>query len=106
MRRVFINVLCNAFIHNGNNINVVVRCYVKDNVTVEIIDDGKGMSEDELEKIFNRYYRGKASTEVDGSGLGLSIALEIVKAHQGEISAISEVGKGTKFTIQLKKYNM
>ena len=106
MRRVFVNVLCNAFIHNGNDINVIVRCFVKDNVIVEIEDDGKGMSEDELEKIFTRYYRGKASTEVDGSGLGLSIALEIVKAHQGEIAVMSEVGKGTKFTIQLKKCNI
>ena len=106
MRRVFVNVLCNAFIHNGNDVNVLIRCFVKDNVIVEIEDDGKGMSEEELEKIFTRYYRGKASTEVDGSGLGLSIALEIVKAHQGEIAVMSEVGKGTKFTIQLEKYNI
>lgn len=106
MRRVFVNILCNAFIHNGNDINVLIRCFVKDNVIVEIEDDGKGMSEDELEKIFTRYYRGKASTEIDGSGLGLSIALEIVKAHQGKIAVMSEVGKGTKFTIQLEKCNI
>ena len=104
LRRVFINIICNAFIHNDSDVQLSINCkQTQENVRVEIIDDGKGMDQEEQEKIFSRYYRGKASTEIDGSGLGLAIAYEIIKAHRGNIEVESEKNKGTKFTISLNK---
>lgn len=103
IRRVFTNIICNAFVHNGNEVKVLVECYEKDDVIVEISDNGKGMTKDELENIFSRYYRGKASTEIDGSGLGMAISYEIVKAHNGRIEIESAKEQGTKFVINLKK---
>ena len=103
IRRVFTNIICNAFIHNGDEVKVLVECYEKDDVIVEISDNGKGMTKEELENIFSRYYRGKASTEIDGSGLGMAISYEIVKAHNGRIEIESAKEQGTKFVINLKK---
>lgn len=103
LRRVFMNIICNAFIHNTKEIQVLIRCYEKDDVIIEIGDNGKGINKEELEKIFSRYYRGKASTEIDGSGLGMAISYEIVKAHNGKIEVESENNNGTKFIVYLKK---
>lgn len=101
MRRVFVNIICNAFIHNNRDVQLCVDCYERDGVIIEISDNGKGMCKEELENIFSRYYRGKASTQVDGSGLGMAISYEIIKAHNGKIDVKSEVNRGTKFVIYL-----
>jgi signal transduction histidine kinase len=104
LRRVFLNIICNAFIHNRDDVQVLICCYEKkNNAIIEISDNGKGMSQEDLENIFSRYYRGRASTEIDGSGLGMAIAYEIVKAHQGKIEIKSTQGQGTTFCIYLRK---
>lgn len=70
---------------------------------VEIGDDGIGMSEEDLELAFERFYRGERAREFapSGSGLGLPLAKAIVEAHQGKISISSTEGAGTKVTISL-----
>lgn len=64
------------------------------------MDNGKGIAEEDMKKIFNRYYRGTDTTK-EGSGLGLAIANDIVKAHNGKINVESRFEKGTIFTIVL-----
>ena len=54
------------------------------------------MSPEDLEHVFERFYRSSASAEIPGTGLGLAIAKEIMQAHGGEISITSEITKGTK----------
>ncbi len=69
-----------------------------------VMDTGIGIAPEDLDKVFERFYRvDKArSREMGGNGLGLAIAWEIVKLHDGKISVASKLGEGTKFTVELR----
>lgn len=69
-----------------------------------VMDSGIGIAAEDLDKVFERFYRvDKArSREMGGNGLGLAIASEIIKIHDGKISVASKLGEGTKFTVELK----
>lgn len=101
MRRCFVNIICNAIVHNSYQVDIVIGCKKSDKVIVKIADNGCGMSKVEQENIFNRYYRGKNSKNTNGSGLGLAIAKEVVIAHGGNIRVESEEGKGSTFIISI-----
>jgi signal transduction histidine kinase len=64
---------------------------------IDVIDTGKGIPPDAVDKIFNAYYTSKKG----GTGLGLAMAQRIVKEHGGQISVKSEMGKGSDFTLRL-----
>ena len=66
-----------------------------------VMDSGIGIAAEDLDKVFERFYRvDKArSREMGGNGLGLAIASEIIKLHDGKISVASKLGEGTKFTV-------
>jgi signal transduction histidine kinase len=72
-------------------------------MALEVRDGGAGLDEDEISRIFERFYRGRAarSTSVKGTGLGLSIAETVVKAHEGRIEVETAPGEGSRFTILL-----
>jgi signal transduction histidine kinase len=73
-------------------------------VVVSVEDKGSGISEQEQRKIFERFYRGKDQRErIPGTGMGLSIAREIVRAHHGRIWVESEPGKGAKFSFSVPR---
>jgi signal transduction histidine kinase len=74
-------------------------------VIISVSDTGMGISRDDIDKIFDRYYRVSCSEKsaVSGTGLGLSIVKDIVRMHKGDISVESESNKGTKFTVTLPK---
>ena len=71
----------------------------KSRVIIKIRDDGKGIEEKELNKIFDPFYSTKPVGE--GTGLGLSISYGIVEKHNGLILVESEAGKGTTFTVKI-----
>ena len=69
----------------------------------QVVDTGFGMTGEDLEKIFTRFYRVKDSNtrQIQGTGLGLAIVRSIIESHHGKITVASEVGKGTTFTVLL-----
>jgi signal transduction histidine kinase len=76
----------------------------KDNhILIAVVDTGIGISKDELRKIFTKFYQAYTGEDRnnEGTGLGLFISKEIVKKHNGDIWAESEIGKGSRFIIQL-----
>ena len=68
---------------------------------IEVIDRGVGIPEEELERVFAKFYRVRAANGTSGTGLGLSISKGIVEAHNGRIRAERELGGGTKIILAL-----
>lgn len=100
------NLCDNAIKYNKDNgsINVTINGNV-DNVELSVEDTGIGIPKEELDRVFERFYRvdKSHSKEIGGTGLGLSIVKHGVLYHNGEIKITSEIDKGTKITIKLKK---
>ena len=100
INRVITNLLDNAVKYTGPEGTINVKLLDMDkNVLVQVRDTGIGIPEDQLQYVFDTFYR--ASSEGKGSGLGLSIARTIVEAHKGEIWAESTQGKGSTFSFTL-----
>jgi two-component system, OmpR family, sensor histidine kinase BaeS len=70
---------------------------------LKLTDSGPGMSAEELTHIFDRFWRGKLATDTPGSGIGLAVVAELVRAHGGTIETDSEPGRGTTFVISLPR---
>ncbi len=105
IRHVFANLLSNAFRFTGPGGSVTIRAELEqDRVAFFVEDTGKGIPEEELEHLFEQFYRAPGQDEKSGVGLGLAIAKEIVRAHGGDVGAESVVGKGStfRFTLPLK----
>lgn len=97
IKRVFVNLIMNSFIHNDSNVNIHINIKqsLHKNVTITISDNGKGVASSELNYIFKRYYRGTSTkNKIEGSGLGMAIAHDVIKAHKAEIEAKSKLSQG------------
>ncbi|WP_077603500.1 sensor histidine kinase [Oceanobacillus sojae] len=103
--RMIDNLVYNAWKHNSPETAVkieTVELEEERGLEIRIIDNGTGMDEETQKHLFTRYYRGTNTEERnEGTGLGMSIALQIAKLHQGEISVQSEKDKGTIVTAVL-----
>lgn len=99
LKRCFLNIMYNAFVHNKAGITLNIRIQKSGHIVLTFTDDGIGMSQEEASRIFERYYRGTNSQKTKGSGLGLAIAREVVVVHGGSISVETELNKGTSFII-------
>ena len=104
IERVILNILTNSikYTEEGGTIKIYVG-FVYNDAYIKIIDNGIGIPEKDLERIFERFYRvDKARTrKMGGTGLGLSIAKEILDKNSGRIDIKSEVGKGTEVVITI-----
>jgi len=106
IQRVFVNLIDNAIKYGKEGGEVVVRTYDMDQkVLVEVADNGNGIPQNHLNKIFDRFYRVDKSRDRDkgGSGLGLSIVKHIIEAHDQVINVRSTLGEGTTFSFTLDK---
>ena len=104
LKTVVSNLVGNAFkfTPKGGRVSVTVR-NVGGLVTVEVSDSGIGISDEDLEFVFNRFYRGTHAqrSEVQGAGLGLAIVQGVVQRHGGTVDITSTVGAGTTVTVVL-----
>jgi two-component system, OmpR family, phosphate regulon sensor histidine kinase PhoR len=101
------NILDNAIRYNRQNGKVFVRALEEGGlVKIEVEDTGDGIRNEDMERVFERFYRvdQHRSRERGGTGLGLSIAKHAVKILNGEIRLESNIGKGSKFTVTIPKY--
>ena len=100
--QVLTNLLHNAvkFTAPGGRITVSAH-YGDDSILIEVRDTGVGIAPDEVERVFERFYKADQSRQSSGTGLGLAIAKHIVLAHGGAIRATSELGVGSTFTVEL-----
>jgi len=106
IHEVISNLLANSVKYTPPNGKVRVSVVDKgDTILIEIKDTGIGIPKEDLPKVFDEFYRASNAKEIekDGSGLGLSIAKQIVKRHNGKIWVESREGKGSTFFIVLPK---
>ena len=104
IERVVLNILSNAIKYTQDNGTIKVYVgFVYNDAYIKIIDNGIGIPEEDLTRIFERFYRvDKArSREMGGTGLGLSIAKDLLDRNGGSIDIKSEVGKGTEVVIKV-----
>jgi signal transduction histidine kinase len=104
LRQVFDHLLDNAikFSPNGGTVRLVLSQEIE-MVCVRILDEGIGLSDDEFERIFDRFYQvdGSSTRRYGGTGLGLALVKEVVEAHGGGVWVESEPGRGSTFAVCL-----
>ncbi len=105
--QVLTNLVVNSIKYGkeGGYTKVKVEEYDKDRIIVRVKDNGEGIEDEHLPRLFERFYRidKNRSRKKGGSGLGLSIVKHIIEAHQEQIFVESKIGQGTEFSFTLKK---
>ncbi|MBL8012798.1 MAG: HAMP domain-containing protein [Candidatus Omnitrophica bacterium] len=102
LRRLFFNLIHNAvkFTPSGGTIIIVFQADTKSAV-VSVSDTGIGIAQEDMSKLFTKFFRVPKAQGFEGTGLGLNIAQAIAQAHQGEISVQSQISKGSTFSVSL-----
>lgn len=103
-KQIIFNLFSNSIKHLNSNGKVYISLkQYKDNYTIKLIDNGRGIPQEDLPFIFDRFFRSKDSIDggIDGTGLGLSIVKSMIEAHKGSIVINSQYGEGTEIIITL-----
>ncbi len=102
IRQTVVNLVHNAikFNHAGGRVTVSTKAD-RESVTVSVSDTGLGIAKDDLPHVFERFYKADKARTRSGSGLGLAIAKHTIQAHNGNIRAESEEGKGSTFSFSI-----
>lgn len=107
IRQVLTNLVVNSIVYGNPNGNTRISFYDMDeNILTEVADDGPGIAEEHLPRLFERFYRvdKSRSRNQGGTGLGLAIVKHILEAHRQTINVRSKPGKGATFSFTLKKF--
>lgn len=107
IKQVFTNLIVNSIVYGNEGGNTKVAYYDMDeNILIEVADDGPGIDEKHLPRLFERFYRvdKSRSRHQGGTGLGLSIVKHILESHQQSINVRSTTGRGSTFSFTLKKF--
>ena len=102
LAQVIRNLILNAlkFTPAGGRVHVAVT-HAEGTVVLRVADDGIGIPASDLPHLFDRYWRGSAAGSTRGSGIGLAVVQELVRAHEGKVAAIGEPGSGATFVVEL-----
>ena len=104
LRRVLTNLLDNAFKFTvGKGRVTILTEQSNHDVSIKIIDEGRGIDAEDLHAVFEPFQRGRRAEDTRGVGLGLAVVKAIVEAHGGRVLLESELGKGSVFTVILPK---
>jgi two-component system OmpR family sensor kinase len=109
LRQVIANLMTNALVHTPPDASVTLRLYSRPGgrAVIEIADTGPGLSPEQKEHVFERFYRAdeartrRTDRKATGTGLGLAIVAAIVRAHHGVVEVLSEPGQGATFRVTL-----
>lgn len=100
--RILLNLLSNAIKYTPADGTILLELdHYEHGVVLRVTDSGVGISENDLNQIFEPFFRCENTKSVDGTGLGLSIVKDCVDEHQGEVFVKSVIGEGTTFTVKL-----
>lgn len=104
---VWQNLINNAFkfVKDNGEIHIMLHI-IEGQIQVTISDNGIGMTKEELQHMFDKFYQADKSRTTVGNGLGLSLSKRIIDLHHGTIDAESEKGKGTRFIVSLPSYEI
>ncbi|MFL5843320.1 MAG: ATP-binding protein [Solirubrobacteraceae bacterium] len=104
IRQILTNLITNAHLYTekGGRIEVSLRATAHQ-VVLEVSDDGRGMTEEEIDHAFDRFYRGRGEGQPGGTGLGLAIVRALVELHGGSVTITSTPGDGTTFAVRLPR---
>jgi DNA-binding response OmpR family regulator/anti-sigma regulatory factor (Ser/Thr protein kinase) len=100
------NLLSNAIKYSGENSHITIKLVNQPNsITVQVIDNGQGISEQAKAKVFERFYQEKVSEQntTPGTGIGLSLVKELIELHHGEVDLVTSSGEGCCFSLRLQK---
>jgi len=106
LKTAIINLLGNAVKYSPEGASISFSLHEeRDVIVIEVSDTGYGISEEDLPRIFEKFYRSKDPniSEKAGTGLGLAMTLEIIDLHGGEIDVQSTPGEGTHFTVRIPR---
>lgn len=105
IEQVIYNLINNAINYTGDDNKVIINVIAGKKIRVEIKDTGKGIKEEDLPHIWEKYYHSKKKHKrnVIGTGIGLSIVKTILESHKFKYGVISKIGEGTTFYFEIKK---
>jgi signal transduction histidine kinase len=104
LKNIIKNLISNTVKFSPENSAIIITSYVdNDKIQISIKDEGIGISEEDLQHLYERFFRAKNAQDTQGTGLGLHIVAKYLKLMGGIISCTSELDKGTEFMIVFKK---
>lgn len=102
IRNILLNLISNAIKFSPENVPIVLRSKIDaEEVFIEVADKGMGIPKEEQEHLFERFFRAKNATNIQGTGLGLNIVVKYLESMNGTIEFKSELGEGTTFYISI-----
>ncbi|MAV58428.1 MAG: hypothetical protein CMG07_00550 [Candidatus Marinimicrobia bacterium] len=106
IQEALVNIIHNSIQYSSNNTDIFINSYIEKNkLHISVKDNGIGINQNEIKKIFNRFYcvDKSHSKKTGGTGLGLAIVKHIINLHGGKVNVNSEIGKGSQFMFILPK---
>jgi len=102
IKNILYNLVSNAIKYSDENEEILINSSIENNIlTIEVVDFGIGIPQNEQKSLFNRFFRAKNAINIKGTGLGLNIVKSYLDLLKGNITFVSEENKGTEFTIKI-----